>query len=221
MSYRTEVPIGVLLHRQWSAPGPVVAKVCEYLPEAFKGSYFNTAWSFHTTCSEGALADSAYILQAGLWLRYPGSVWDDPDTAIVAESTLTAMLRNALIVKSTRLAIAVVAVGYNPTKIDADIIDSNLELFRFLCQGPWPWPGPIQYHLDFQLAYCFRLLVVEAREDRDRTAARDLWMMEAVFAKAFDVLDLGVWRYEDHREFFGEPTGAPRLGNLFRPAPTP
>jgi hypothetical protein len=223
MPYRTEVPVPVLLQRQWAVPGTVVVKVCEYLPAVGRCSYINTMWAFRANCAEVVQLDSEYILQTGFWLRYMGSLWDDPGTFFDMQSPYDALLKNGLIGKAVRLAVAVMAVGYNPQRTDdANAIDTNLELLRLLCQGPWPRPAPSSHHyLAFQLAYCFRLLAVEAREGRDANAIRDLLMMEAVFANAYEVLGLGTWHFEEFRSSDQGLTGGPRLGDLFRPVPNP
>jgi hypothetical protein len=213
MPYSTEIPVAVILHRGlWN--GIVVSTVCDFLTAAFRGSYLNTVWWFTTVCSAGAAADSEYILTAALWLRYNGSLWDDPQLSFYSPCNLPTMLTNALSTKATRLAAAVVAVGYNPSGIDNDIENANLELLRFLCQGPWPKKPCLWYQLRFQLEYCFRLLVIEAREGRDVQAARDLWRMEMVFVKAYEILELGDWPYVSDKIFYGKPTGTVKLSDI-------
>jgi hypothetical protein len=224
MPYVQEIPIEVLLRRQWRMPDLIVDKICEGVPRPHHGSYLNAVWamlSVRRTLSWQF--DSQTVLRAGLWLRFHGPLLWDPDAfSTLSVSTTTVTKEEILTFKAVRLAFAVMRVGIKPHGVrlpHVSTVTNNLELFRLLCQGPWPRAEPLdRMYLAFQLTHCFEILVNDVRRSDYLHAVRDLRILESVFGEAFGVLELGEWCYglcgDDASERIRARWSASRLRDL-------
>jgi hypothetical protein len=227
MVYTLEIPVDVLLYRQWTAIASVIEKVCEYLPRTHQSSYINTGWRFRARCVETAQVHPDTVLRASLWYRHLGIDLDDPDVrsvvlhagllgvshdhdfdspevrAFLQSITDNSLLHPSLVLKSTRLAFATMVVGFVTSGPHTNLIDNNMEMLRLLSQGPWKKLGSKRRRLmNFQLVNSFNMLIIEAALERNVSALRDLWALELVYAHAFEnVLQLGTWPYSTLQDF--------------------
>lgn len=216
MPYCREIPVRVFLRRQWGMPTTVVDMVCEGLPETYYGSYINSVWdSFSVQCVVSWYFEPQSVLPTILWLRSYG-ITNVQDALSVMLAPLVFMVKEPLaIYKALRLAFAVMMIGLRPRSLrfeSLNTVDNNLEMLRLLCQGPWPRLEPYcRVWLATEFKQCFQLLANDVREAGDVNAMRDLCMLEEIFEKAFDVLELGAWCFNVRQDFESGPTGVPRL----------
>jgi hypothetical protein len=200
--------VKVLLARHWELPSALVDRLCEFLLPPNNSSYLNVRWMLHPwRCVEPWRFAAESVLETGLWHRYHGPSAEDPESPWTGMAPVD-LNRLVILRKAMRLVSAVMILGINaPTApyTDQGVIESNLELLRLLCQGPWPRTSSqsedCQRCIDLrsQMMCCFEMLVEEAcfhiaapfNDYYRRIAKFDLRRLHLVFVKAFEVLQ---WR---------------------------
>jgi hypothetical protein len=227
MVYTEEIPVDILLRRLWIANDSAIDRVCEYLPQTHQSSYINTVWSFRAKCADTSRAHPDLVLRTGLWFRHTGFDLEDPNVREVivrsgrqfgfthtnladpdvrarVNATLGgSLLQHSLVLKSMKLAFAIMSVGFVPSRTHTNPIDSNLKILRLLSQGPWPKLGfKLRSHIEFQLKNSFNMLLIEAAIERNRRAMEDLQQLEKVYAYVYEkVMELGTWQNSTWQDF--------------------
>jgi hypothetical protein len=238
MVYCCELGVKVLLDRHWQLPCSLITDICNFLLAPGYSSYLNISWNTTSSLSiDDCQLKQKHVLDTGLLLRhqvaYGISMAVAGARSVGGGSLGVWKYRNICIAR--RLVYAIRTVGIKPPASckDTNDVDNNIELLRLLCQGPWPqcWSRAAEHakmvNLSWQLSYCYRMMVDDARGHRDTEAAlHDLRLLESIFVQAYINLDhlfkqgsgdqpyFHPWLFETLAYFDAGPLGAPRLETM-------